>query len=555
MKILNRVLILGIPLISCFAFTLGTDPVNLPKLLILSTVAGSVLFLLIVLLKNKLINLSKEVIIFFILFVMASLIPVIFTDAPMAQQLYGDYSRNTGLLFYLSVAVILVGATLIKSKQAFFGILVGLAVTSLFNMAVSIPELFGYEILKYNNTFGRILGAFGNPNFIGAFFAFSSSVPLVVILNREVGFWKRLIALSYLILSLFMIIESNARQGLIVFALIMFLGFLIYAKTSPGLKMAKRVTLLIFTPVLIVASFGTVGYGPLTNMLYKTSVTLRGEYWLAGLNMFKSHFLTGVGLNSYGDWYRSARRAEALILPGIDTTTNASHNVIIDYAATGGIFFVTAYLLLIAFTCISIWKVYSKLAKFDPIWSGLTLAWVGYQVQSFVSIDQIGLAIWGWALSGVLIAYASFESNAELPTSKSLKRKNKGNLQKTGFTDLVAVFGLVFGFGLCLPAYLADTDWKSEIQRPSQVGILEKAQKWPIVEDRILEGAIAFSDNKLYDSSLILVKRITQENPRSYVGWKMLYENPKSSKGEKSEALKNLLSLDPLNPQLLALTR
>jgi hypothetical protein len=32
-------------------------------------------------------------------------------------------------------------------------------------------------------------------------------------------------------------------------------------------------------------------------------------------------------------------------------------------------------------------------------------AWICYQTQSLISINQVGLALWGWVLTGALIAY------------------------------------------------------------------------------------------------------------------------------------------------------
>ena len=58
-----------------------------------------------------------------------------------------------------------------------------------------------------------------------------------------------------------------------------------------------------------IALMGALQKGPLTKLIYKTSVSLRGEYWQAGWNMAKEFPLTGVGMDSYGDWYRRARDA------------------------------------------------------------------------------------------------------------------------------------------------------------------------------------------------------------------------------------------------------
>jgi O-antigen ligase len=65
----------------------------------------------------------------------------------------------------------------------------------------------------------------------------------------------------------------------------------------------------------VFALLGALQIGPLTKYIYKTSVSLRGEYWQAGWNMGSDHPLTGVGFDTYGDWYRRVRDTQALVLP------------------------------------------------------------------------------------------------------------------------------------------------------------------------------------------------------------------------------------------------
>ena len=55
--------------------------------------------------------------------------------------------------------------------------------------------------------------------------------------------------------------------------------------------------------------------------------------------------------------------------------------------------------------------------------SGLFSAWVAYLAQSLVSIDNIGLTVWGWIFGGLIIALVS---NRDLQSSD-----DKQNLQKT----------------------------------------------------------------------------------------------------------------------------
>ena len=49
---------------------------------------------------------------------------------------------------------------------------------------------------------------------------------------------------------------------------------------------------------------GMLQIGPLEKYVYKTSVSIRGFYWRTGIDMFLSRPLTGVGLDSYCDYFR-----------------------------------------------------------------------------------------------------------------------------------------------------------------------------------------------------------------------------------------------------------
>ena len=63
--------------------------------------------------------------------------------------------------------------------------------------------------------------------------------------------------------------------------------------------------------------------------------------------MIKNHPWFGVGLDSYGDWYRASRTLAATIRRGPSTVSNAAHNVFIDIGATAGIFALIAYLAVV----------------------------------------------------------------------------------------------------------------------------------------------------------------------------------------------------------------
>ena len=75
----------------------------------------------------------------------------------------------------------------------------------------------------------------------------------------------------------------------------------------------------------------------------------------------------------------------------------------------------------------SIIRVVKRSERFDAYFVSLVGAWVAYQTQSFISINQIGLAIWGWILSGLIIGY---EINTRVKdTAQSIPTRGKQQIK------------------------------------------------------------------------------------------------------------------------------
>jgi hypothetical protein len=196
---------------------------------------------------------------------------------------------------------------------------------------------------------------------------------------------------------------------------------------------------------------------------------LRGEYWQAGWNMGSEHPLTGVGFDTYGDWYRRARDTQALILPGPNTTTNAAHNVPFDVFAFGGWPLFISYLGILALSVIAIIKVTLRHRKYDGVFVTLTTAWTCYQLQSIISINQIGLAVWGWLFGGALIGFeiATRPKENDLEstkaTGKTARVVKKSQSETIISSTLIAGVGTVIGLLIAVPPYSADAKWRTAL--------------------------------------------------------------------------------------------
>jgi tetratricopeptide (TPR) repeat protein len=100
--------------------------------------------------------------------------------------------------------------------------------------------------------------------------------------------------------------------------------------------------------------------------------------------------------------------------------------------ATGGIFVGLTYLAIIFLIIYSFIKGFKRLSGSEfNILCGAFAAWLAFQSQSIVSIDNIGLTIWGWILGGLILAISKPEylvSQAHINKPKIKNSKGSANL-------------------------------------------------------------------------------------------------------------------------------
>jgi hypothetical protein len=314
--------------------------------------------------------------------------------------------------------------------------------------------------------------------------------------------------------------------------------------------------LVLLTTFGVLAVLGTLQKGPLS-FVYKRSVSLRGSYWKTGIKMGIDHPFTGVGMDSYGDWYRRARPPIALIdTPGINTTSNASHNVVLDFFAYGGWPLLLSYLAILVIGGVAIVKLTLRNRKYDGIFVTMTTAWACYQLQSIISINQIGLAIWGWLLTGALVAYEfGTRSSTKLGVEKSGTRlRNKTNKGAGVISpQLVAGLGIVVGLIIASPPLSADIKWRSALisrDGTKVLAALSPSYLAPSDSQRYAQATQLFAGNNLLEQARQSALAAVKFNPDSFEAWRNLYFLSNSTANEKSKALTNMKRLDPLNPDV-----
>jgi O-antigen ligase len=562
-RTIARVLGIGSAFVAVVVITgTVTDPVNVTKLFALGGVAAGAFAVVLAFGIQELWASSKALVISVSLLLVTGVSAVVNSEAPLVQNIYGVFGRNTALVTYILLAFVILSAAVLRAQSSFTILIWSLLGAGFINVAYCLWVIIFGDFIPWNNPYGNILGTFGNPNFIGAFLGLFAASLVAYSLKKGVRVELRIGAAIVFLVAVYEIVDSSAIQGRVVVAAgLGIVGFyLVRSKFQNALAQLGYIAVVAVGGVF--ALLGALQIGPLTKYIYKTSVSLRGEYWQAGWNMGSDHPLTGVGFDTYGDWYRRARDTQALLMPGPNTVTNAAHNVPFDVFAFGGWPLFIAYLLILLLSVIAIVRVTLRTRKYDGVFVTLTTAWVCYQLQSIISINQIGLAIWGWLFGGALIAYEiatrpkkTEEANEGVKSKQNGARIAKTKSSETIFSStLIAGIGAVIGLLIAAPPYSADAKWRSALTS-------QNVQK---VEEALVPGYLnpqssykyanavqLLESSKLPDLALKYAKIGVEFNPNHFDSWKMLYFISKSTPEEKALALENMKRLDPNNPNVL----
>lgn len=547
-------LFIGVPFATLFLMTdTVTDPVNVTKLFAAGCVGGGVFAIALVYGMKELWISAKGLVIASALFLIAGLNSIINSTAPLTQNIYGVFGRQTGYIAYIVLIMSALGAALLRTKKSFDLLVWALLISGAVNIIYCAWALAFGDFIGWNNPYGNILGLFGNPNFIGAFLGMFITGSIAFAFSDHFAWRYRVSFIVLGLVALYEIKESKAVQGLVVTgAGLAMIGFyLVRAKTK-----GWTLTSIYLVGVSIAGGFALAGAlqkGPLAEIIYKRSVSLRGTYWETGINIGMDKPWTGAGMDSYGLWYRSFRPDRALVdMPGITTITNAAHNVVIDIFAYGGFPLLASYIAILGIGVWAILRVTLRNRAYDGTFVALATTWLAYQLQSIISINQIGLAIWGWVLVGALVAYEYATRPKDEPVEKAKLVKQKEMIFSP---QLIGGIGVVVGALIAVPPMAADMKWKSALnaQNVQQVeAALTPSYLAPRDSARMAQAVLLLENSKLPDLAYKFAKEAVAFSPNYFDAWRVLYSVSKATDADKAEALENMKRLDPKNPDVLA---
>jgi hypothetical protein len=407
----------------------------------------------------------------------------------------------------------------------------------------------GLDFYEFDNAYGtNVFGPFGNPNFQSAFMGISATTAMTWLVFSRITLLYKIFLAAFVSIALLNISRSS-EQGYLTLAAGMSASIIVYLFAT-GKKTLGTGALTISLLGVFLIFLGVFNKGPSAELIYKSSLQARSFYWQAALKMISEHPLTGVGMDGFGDWYLRSRTQEvANFNAGISADT--AHNIPLDIGSGGGIPLLLVYLGFVSLALISIVRLVKRSEGFDLILTSIVGAWFAYQAQSLISINQLGLGVWGWTLTGLIIGYELNTRDKE--KSEISEGVNKGRVKREQISALAVVSTFVFGglgIAAAVPPYAAAGKFYKALQTGDAEVIQPAAYLEPHERSRFLYVARILVDNKLDERALVVLRDASKIYPDSYALWQIWASVPTASPSEVSKAKAEMKRLDPFNPDL-----
>ena len=513
---------------------LNKDSLIIPKVIILFCLALFLIPILIRTIRGSLKNSFIKVLLALILvWFFYSFLIILNSESPIEQLLFGRTGRGLGFITFFSVIVLTLAASVFIDIKNLKPLILGLIIAGIISCIYACLQYFGLDIFKWDSKTNGIIGTLGNPNSQSSFTAMILIPTLVYLWNSKYR-WISLILVAPILA--FTIYISQSTQGYIGSSAAL-LGFILIF-----LWYKKR---LLFIPLALssflaglVAIFGMLGHGPLSNYLYKISVQSRGDFWRSAFTTGNSHPVFGVGFDSFGD-YSLKYRDQVAASHSFAEYTDSAHNYYLDYLATGGYFFLLLNILITSLVFGSFFIIQKNLKSFDKNITSLFCAWLVFQLQCIINTQSLTLLTWNALISGAVIGVAGSFSQKILSTPVATRKLNVLNP--------ISIFLLLIGLIFMFPYFNTDRQMIQAGNSGNGDLLIKAATSFPESVTKYSQASRALLDSGLPAPSLFLARSAVAFNSKSVALWALILINPSAPIEERVKARDVILELDPLN--------
>jgi O-antigen ligase/Flp pilus assembly protein TadD len=335
-------------------------------------------------------------------FIVAYGVATLTSTTPM-QSLVGQYQQNAGLAMYAAAVALFLTTVRSHDERTLPSLVRALVVATALIVVYAVMQWVGIE--PFDFTASDIFSTLGNSNFLAGWVGIAIPLCLGLAVARSATLPWRVVGAVTALVIVPVSVATDSFQGpmTVAVSVLAFVGLLV---ASGGLAVPAplrgRRGLAVLVLVVVVAApvaVKVVGDGIDQGLLE------RRYFWRAAVQVVKDHPVLGTGPDTFHNQYLS-RRSPAHAANVTGKNAGAAHDVPLEILVDGGL---VAGLPYFAFVGLVGWSlvVAVRRRRWDPwLVSGIGAAWIGYQVQSLVSLDKPALITVHWVLAGAIVVLA-----------------------------------------------------------------------------------------------------------------------------------------------------
>ena len=562
---IQNLIILTLILLTLTTIPSFLDPYNLPKLYVLVFCAGVILAYLILNL-NLIMNLNiKLILIFTSLFTLLLLTSIITSDQSLYKTLLGAIFRNNGVFAYASLMIIFFTIAINKSIKFINQLILYFGYLGFLLICIGLYQRSEASLISPAAAAISVKLTLGNIDYAAALLGLTGIATLFLLLNSRTLLFNRILFLISFYCHYILLFDSPAKQGRVIFVGGSFLVFSFWLSTN-NKTILKKIGIIFWSLTLIMGIFtvsALLRFGPLKTMFSDDVRSLTDRYyqWLAAVEMIKDKPFFGVGMDAFGDWHRRYNSPEGFnrIVLGGGAPVDNPHNLFLHLGATGGLTLLIGYLTLTGFI---LYRCLLSLKRSpDPFLAGCLFSiWLAFQAQSIISIDQIGLSCWAWAVAGCIVSLSYLSSTKD---NENISQLTKNNDKRPVKLILVTLVICQLPSIYMVPILINHIDLGNRVNAlritAEQVKVKQNTDlllksslrnKEPYFRANIVRLMAQF--NQL-DAARDLAIDSTRRFPSDYESWNTLARFYEAT-GQKSlaiEARRKSIELDPMNLDLV----
>lgn len=314
--------------------------------------------------------------------------------------------------------------------------------------------------------------------------------------------------------------------------------------------------LVYFIPLLFIGALAL--FLRTQNRLIKQElITLedRFYFWQSAIKMIRDNIWFGVGPDSFGYWvgiYRSKKFYDFREQLKIDSGyTDNAHNILLQIAATLGIPALLLFCLIVFFV---LWRalIAYRLCEDKFLVLILTTIFCAYLLQLTISIEHLGLSVWGVTIGGILVNLSINDQN--LYVAKQVKQMRLSiNKFKISMLVLLTFLPIYVALDLIKVGKVSNIFSNSILDRSflTSKSNIDNLFNLAINSNHAslrIDIAIHLANSGYLKQALSLAEATAKEFPRDIKSWVLLSKIYKNMEREKEYlgALNTLRKLEPL---------